>query len=200
MDVTNEQAGEKVVIKTDKSWLSVRDFENHQLLKECIGYVNDKLIANPTFKAFGRTCTMRRSIGFFSDESKGYTYSREEVKSQRLGKSLSELLTTVNNIYGADFNGILVNSYSDGSSYISRHADDESTLSSVGVVSVSIGIARKFRIRNKDTGKIVVDIPTTAYTLIHMGGDFQEEFTHEIPKEMKIREGRISLTFRKHNE
>ena len=142
---------------------------------------------------------MWRSVGFFSNKSKGYTYSGERVKSKRLGKSLSELLRIVNEIYGADFNGILANAYPDGASYISRHTDDEKELSKVGVVSISIGAERKFRIRGKDTGKIVVDIPTTSYALIHMGGNFQEEFTHEIPKEMKIKEGRISLTFRKHS-
>ena len=31
-----------------------------------------------------------------------------------------------------------------------------------------------------------------------MAGDFQKEFTHEIPAEKKIKEGRISFTFRKH--
>ena len=34
--------------------------------------------------------------------------------------------------------------------------------------------------------------------LIHMGGDFQKEFTHEIPIESKIKEERYSFTFRKH--
>jgi hypothetical protein len=31
-----------------------------------------------------------------------------------------------------------------------------------------------------------------------MGGDFQKEFTHEVPIEKKVREGRYSLTFRQH--
>jgi len=33
-----------------------------------------------------------------------------------------------------------------------------------------------------------------------MGGNFQKEFTHEIPVEKKIKEVRYSLTFRKHYE
>jgi hypothetical protein len=32
-----------------------------------------------------------------------------------------------------------------------------------------------------------------------MGGKFQELYTHEIPKQTKIKESRISFTFRKHN-
>lgn len=34
-----------------------------------------KLHKNPTFVAYGKTNTMHRSIGFFSDESAGYKYS-----------------------------------------------------------------------------------------------------------------------------
>lgn len=34
--------------------------------------------------------------------------------------------------------------------------------------------------------------------LFVMDGDFQKEFTHEIPAQKKVTEMRISLTFRKH--
>ena len=43
-----------------------------------------------------------------------------------------------------------------------------------------------------------MDIPTTSNSIIHMGGDFQKEFTHGIPVEKKVKEERYSLTFRKH--
>ena len=33
----------------------------------------------------------------------------------------------------------------------------------------------------------VVDIDMNSSEIIHMGGDFQKEFTHEIPKEKKKR-------------
>jgi len=32
-----------------------------------------------------------------------------------------------------------------------------------------------------------------------MGGNFQKLYTHEIPIQKKIKESRISFTFRKHN-
>ena len=34
--------------------------------------------------------------------------------------------------------------------------------------------------------------------IIQMAGDFQKEFTHEIPVEKKVDSVRYSLTFRKH--
>ena len=109
------------------------------------------------------------------------------------------LLEKVNQRFQADFNGILVNKYLGGEDYIGRHSDDETGLDPVGVVSLSYGAVRKFRIREKKSGKLVLDIPTLPYHLIHMGGDFQKEFTHEIPVEKKVKDVRYSFTFRKHN-
>ena len=55
--------------------------------------------------------------------------------------------------------------------------------------------------KNKYTKKIVKDIITSNDKIIHMGGDFQKEFTHEIPK-VKTSDSldttRYSITFRKH--
>jgi alkylated DNA repair dioxygenase AlkB len=67
-----------------------------------------------------------------------------------------------------------------------------------GVMMMSYGVSRKFRIRDKISRKIVKDIYTKDQELIQMSGDFQKEFLHEIPIERKIKESRISLTFRNH--
>ena len=96
------------------------------------------------------------------------------------------------------YNGILVNRYNDGNNYISDHSDNENTVYDIGVIAISYGAVRKFRIRNKITKNKIIDIPTTSYSLIQMRGDFQIEFTHGIPIEKKIKDVRYSLTFRKH--
>jgi len=59
---------------------------------------------------------------------------------------------------------------------------------------------RTFRIRNKETKKIILDHKHMPCSLLIMEGDFQKEFTHEIPIEKKIKEERISLTFRYHTK
>ena len=112
---------------------------------------------------------------------------------------MGELLLVINMVIGAEFNGILVNKYIDGNDYISAHSDDETGLDSVGVISISYGSERKFRIRNKETKEIMCDESTTHCSILHMGGDFQKLYTHEIPIQKKIKEPRISFTFRKHN-
>lgn len=160
---------------------------------------------------YGKPCKQNRSIGFFSDTSRGYEYSGQLAKSQPLGPVLSVLLHTINNMYDAQYNGILVNRYASGKESIGKHSDDEKNLDASGVIAISVGAIRKFRIRKKFPVTISVDpslekeskfwdIPTTPYHLLRMVGDFQKEFTHEIPKELTIHEPRISFTFRRHTD
>ena len=113
---------------------------------------------------------------------------------------LTTLLNVVNKIYNSDFNGILVNRYKNGSDYISPHSDDETGLDNNGVIAISYGAKRIFRIRDKNTKAIIKDIPLESYSIVQMGGDFQKEFTHEVPVQKKVSDERISFTFRKHNK
>jgi alkylated DNA repair dioxygenase AlkB len=185
-------------IKTDKSYLGKISIDIEQLLLKCVNDINGKLDEKPSIMVYGNPAVQHRNIGFFSNNSIGYQYSGQLAKSKKLTKSLKELLDFVNNKLNSDFNGILINEYPNGEHYIGKHSDDEKALSNVGIVSISYGASRKFRIRNKETNKIVMDIPTSSNEILIMGGDFQKEFTHEIPIEKKIKDKRISFTFRKH--
>ena len=185
-------------IKTDKSYFGKVDADIDDLLLECIKEVEGNLIKNPTINVFGREAVQHRNIGFFSNESIGYYYSGQLAASKSLTPSLIELLNLINIEFESNFNSILINEYPDGEHYIGKHSDDETALSNAGVVCISYGASRKFRIRDKLTNKIIIDIPTTSKEIWVMGGDFQKEFTHEIPIEKKIKEKRISFTFRKH--
>jgi alkylated DNA repair dioxygenase AlkB len=174
-------------------------FINKELLVNCIKDIELQLEERPEIIIFGKKCKQQRNVGFFSNKSIGYKYSKKMMDSKPLSKCMGELLDIVNKEIGAEFNGILVNKYMDGNDYISAHSDDENTLDSVGVVSISYGSERIFRIRNKVTKEIVCDELTTHCSILHMGGNFQKLYTHEIPIQRKIKEPRISFTFRKHN-
>jgi len=188
----------RTLIKTENSSLNEYDFENLELIENCIYEIKDKLLVNPPIKVFNKPAIQHRSIGFFSDTSIGYHYSKQLAKSQPLSDNLKNLLDIVNNLFKVNFNGILVNRYADGKDYIGSHSDDEKNLTDVGVVAISYGAIRKFRIRDKKTNSIVKDIETIPNKIIQMAGKFQKEFKHEIPIERKITEPRYSFTFRKH--
>ena len=174
-------------------------FLNKELLEKCIIDIEPQLEEKPEIIIFGKKCKQQRNIGFFSDKSIGYKYSKKMMESKPLTTSMSELLTIINNIIGAEFNGILVNKYMDGNDYINAHSDDETGLDALGVISISYGAERIFRIRKKETKQHICDEITTHCSILHMGGNFQKLYTHEIPIQKKIKEPRISFTFRKHN-
>lgn len=163
--------------------------------------VDALLEVHPRLMMYGRECHMQRSVAFFSDESIGYRYSGQIARAQPLTSELSALLSYVNERFQATYNGILVNKYANGEEYISKHSDDEHALDPRnGVMAISVGAVRKFRVRSKETGAIVVDVPTEPATILNMCGDFQKEFTHEIPVEKRVDGVRYSFTFRHHTE
>jgi alkylated DNA repair dioxygenase AlkB len=187
-------------VQTEKSYLGIYSLpdENKDLVERCVKEIDGKLLKNPPIIVYGRQAYQHRSIGFFSNESEGYRYSGQLAESQAMTPGLSELLEIINNMFQAKFNGILVNRYENGEDTIGAHSDDEKFLDPVGVVCISWGESRTFRIRNKQTKEIVKDIQTEPNKIIHMAGDFQKEFTHEIPMEKKKKNPRVSFTFRRH--
>lgn len=190
-------------ISTEKSALRVYDLneEWRRLMPALAEEIDGLLDHRPTIVVYGRVAQQNRSVSFFSDESIGYRYSNQLAKSKPLTESLKALLCYINELFSAEFNGILINKYENGEESIGKHSDDEKALDkTAGVVAISVGSVRKFRIRNKQTGDLVMDVPTESCKIIQMWGDFQKEFTHEIPVEKKVKGTRYSFTFRKHLE
>jgi alkylated DNA repair dioxygenase AlkB len=192
----------KVLIDTGRSKLWIIENYSPDLL---VYLQNVPLFEEPPIMIMGKECRQRRNIGFFSDESKGYQYSGQFMPSFPLSSApvLQTLLPELNKSLGSTFNGILVNSYLNGEKYLSAHSDEERALDKSGrkmVAGIAYGVVRKFRIRDKQTNKIVLDYPHTPCTLLVMEGDFQLEFKHEIPIEKKVDGERISITFRHHTE
>lgn len=188
-----------VVIQTARSALTTQQLPNGmEILDACVLDVSNKLHIRPEIKLYGKTVHQNRDVGFFSDTSIGYRYSGQLARSQPLTPALSGLLQNVNTLYNASFNGILVNRYQDGNNYIGSHSDDEAGLDKTGVVAVSHGAVRKFRIRDKKTKAIVEDVLMEPGMILCMSGRFQEEFTHEVPVEKRVKTPRYSFTFRHH--
>lgn len=190
-------------ILTENSALRVYDLNDEwrELMPVLAEEIDGLLDHRPTIVIYGKVAHQNRSVSFFSDESIGYRYSNQMAKSKPLTESLKALMCYINGLFGAEFNGILINKYENGEESIGKHSDDEKALDkTAGVVAISVGSVRKFRIRDKKTGDIVKDVPTESCKIIQMWGDFQKEFTHEIPVEKKVRGTRYSFTFRKHLE
>lgn len=158
---------------------------------------NLPLQIRPEISIMGRTVRQNRDVQFFSDEVDHYFYSGREAKSQPLTNELRSVMNRVNSIFSDHYNGILVNRYNDGTQTIGKHRDAERDLGKNGVVSISLGATRTFRIRDA-SGGIVLDYPVEDEDIMIMAGDFQSYFTHEVIADKKVKEPRVSLTFRCH--
>jgi len=177
------------------AYLATGHFSNHTLLEQCISDVTPLLLERPEIIVFGKVRRQQRYVGFFSNTSCGYHYSNKLMKSISMTDALSELLQTVNQLFVTDYNGILVNKYMDGNDCIGAHSDDESGLDMSGVIAISYGAERTFRIRSKSDNKIIVDIPTKNCGIIQMGGDFQKLYKHEIPVQKRSKNRVYPLPF-----
>lgn len=188
-----------ILLEENNSYLKQFMYENNVLLQDCVNDVKENLEIKPEIIVFDKVCHQQRDIGFYSNTSIGYHYSNKLMKSKPLTVNLKKLLDEVNEIFSAEFNGILINRYNDGNNYIGAHSDDENGVDDkVGVVALSYGEPRTFRIRNKQTKKIVLDTTTIHSGFLQMGGKFQRFYTHEIPVQKKVKGERYSFTFRKH--
>ena len=192
---------EQILLETEHSKLvKVQGKKYESLVDKCVDEINNLLNVKPEIVIMGKKCNQKRNIGFFSDISEGYKYSGQISKSIPLTKSLKKLLKKINKKFMANFNGILINEYENGNDYIGQHSDDIQYLDpNMGVVALSYGAIRIFRIKGKNTN-YKKDIKVRHLDIIIMNGDFQKEFTHGIPIESKICDSRISFTFRCHSK
>ena len=188
--------------------------EERRALDDAVAEVLGKLEENPPIEMFGKVVRQRRHVAFFADpnDTYGYFYSGSVAKSKPLGDGIRFLMQLVNAKFEAQFNGVLVNYYPDGSHYISDHSDSESGLDPhAGVVIVSVGAARTMhfkRAKNASEGACSFEKQGShKVTLSHasvvamQGPKFQKCYTHGIPKEEKTAPGpRWSFTFRRHTK
>jgi alkylated DNA repair dioxygenase AlkB len=129
-----------------------------------------------------------------------YTYSGMEHSAKPVCDLFSPFLEWANSLEMGTFDQMLVNWYLNGYHYIGSHSDNEKNLKIESpIIGVSLGGERKFRIRDKHK-KIIMDVPMTHGSFVIMGGSFQREMKHEIPKILGKKGQdtgrRISITFR----
>lgn len=154
----------------------------------------------PTFKVYGRSAIAPRlTCSFGSNPNKVYRYSGTSagVDALEYPPSVKSIKEKIEMILNTDFNFVLLNWYKNGCDYIGEHSDDESALVPNGIIAcVSLGATRKFVFRNKLDKKNIYKLNLQNGSMLIMQGTTQKYWKHSIPKEKKIADGRISLTFR----
>jgi len=198
--VTGEQQrvqlpeGFRVVFERGNSYLAVYTIPESDMMRKVVDNCVCEALQGTakrglTINLYGKEVEQPRAVGFVADpeETEGYLYSRKLVPSQEPTNSYKALVTWVNNKLGTEYNGTLINCYTPNDC-IGRHGDNERDLDkSMGVVALSVGMPREFIIRDAKeksnaASTILCRHLTGDYEVMIMGGDFQKELTHEIPR------------------
>jgi alkylated DNA repair dioxygenase AlkB len=147
-----------------------------------------------------------RDEAYYGDPGTQYMYSRREYQPLPWMPELRSLKVRVeeatpaaayanSGLWKLGYNAVLCNLYRDGNGSVGLHADDEPEMGPV-IASVSLGAERLFRLRRKDASVAFLERLRHGSLLI-MAGDTQKNFKHEVPKEPRVTQPRINLTFRR---
>ncbi len=151
--------------------------------------------------AYGKTYTTPRISCFFTDDPKiKYGYARSSINPISFSQVpiISQIKEAVEWLIGMKFNGCLAHIYRDGHDYISYHNDKEAYQHPVNhIASISFGTTRKFRFRllGKTSGW-EHEFELNNGDLFYMFGQCQQTYQHSIPKQLRVKDPRINLTFR----
>jgi alkylated DNA repair dioxygenase AlkB len=156
------------------------DFEQHRL------------------QLFGRSVDAPRLSCWIGDPHAVYRYSGTRFAPHPWTPALARLRERVEAACGARFDGVLANLYRDGNDAMGWHSDDEPELGEQPVIaSVSLGAARRFRLRSRDAGRRTLDLELPHGSLLRMAGDTQRNYRHALPRSRRVHEARLNLTFRR---
>ena len=134
---------------------------------------------------------------------KNYQFSGNEAKALPITEQLQKYIDWANTneiMQGRSggLNGILINWYETGEHYIGWHSDDESQLENgAPIYTISLGAKRTFKVREKRNKKNVTNYELENGDFFIMGGEFQKYYQHHLPKRIKCKDSRISITIRK---
>ena len=147
-------------------------------------------------KLFGREIAIPRLESFHGETDRTYSYSGKTLTVHPFDAALKELKDKISLACGYPFNCVLVNYYRNGNDSNGWHADNEKELGINPVIaSLSLGATRRFDLKHLTTGERH-DLFLNNGSLLIMGGALQHHWKHQIPKQKKISEPRINLTFR----
>jgi len=172
-------------------------FKDEELLNKMLIHFSKLDWKQDTYIIHGREATPKRKTFMYG---KDYSYSGTKQKSVPFDQKIRYLSREIERELDLEegyFNGCLLNMYEDGKAYISYHKDDEKQMvDDAIIVSLSLGATRKFYLKNDETKEVEKLIHNKGEILI-MEPLTQRDWMHSVPKETKIADTRISLTFRR---
>lgn len=193
--------------------INVYYFENfidQETSDKFLDLLEDKMIYNSEEDSkvfvFGKYHKIPRKHVGYGDPGTKYKFSGTTVNAKSWNNNddicmyLKLFKKKVESLTNQKFNFVLINRYKDGYDSIGPHCDDEKDLGKTpNIVGLSFGTARKIVFESKqDTILYPKSIPLvlkhgSLYIMNHPTNNY---WKHSIPKDPKVKNVRISLTFR----
>uniref|UniRef100_A0A3P9QGC7 DNA oxidative demethylase ALKBH2 n=1 Tax=Poecilia reticulata TaxID=8081 RepID=A0A3P9QGC7_POERE len=156
-------------------------------------------------QVFGKVYNIPRKQATYGNTGLTYTYSGVRRLASPWTPTLEYIRNAVTDSTGQQFNFVLINRYKDGQDHMGEHRDDEKELDpSCPIASVSLGAARDFIFRHRDTrGKRSsrqidpVKLELAHGSLLLMNPPTNTFWYHSLPVRKKVLSPRINLTFRR---
>ncbi len=159
------------------------------LLNE-IAWKNDEAII------FGKHIVTKRKVAWYASYPFEYSYSKVSRTALAWTPLLLDLKNLVEKHTGAVYNSCLLNLYHSGQEGVGWHSDDEKDLKENGsVASLSFGATRRFILKHRQS-KEKVEFKLSSGDLLEMKDQTQTHWVHQIPLMKKVKDARVSLTFR----
>jgi alkylated DNA repair dioxygenase AlkB len=152
-----------------------------------------------TYKRFNKEVKVPRGQASYSlNDSVHYNYlvSGGSPPNYTMTEELKSITEKVNAALGTNFNTILLNKYKTGEDSIGFHKDRETGWQdNTGFATLAFGATRDFQVKNDDTKKTTTH-PHESGSVLYLPAPMNQNNTHAIPKRKRVKECRISLTFR----
>ena len=146
---------------------------------------------------FGKAHPLPRLSAWYGDNNRPYTYSGITLQPKPWNTVLLKLRAALVPICKREFNSVLLNWYRSGDDHISWHTDAEPELGQNPLIaSVNFGASRRFLLRRREDHSIKLEIPLHHGSVLVMAGALQHHWQHCVPKQKKVKESRVNLTFR----
>ena len=182
----------------DDTWLDFQlDWLSASEAQRCLAAVRAEVTwAEREIVLYGKRIMQPRLVGWAGEIA--YRYSGQTLEPHAFTDTVRSLTERVNAFAGTHFNHVLLNRYRDGRDNMGMHADDEPELGPDPVVAtLSLGATRRMTLvprRPRDGERRSLELPSGS--LLVMRGACQRRFRHGIPREPRVADERVSLTFR----
>lgn len=148
-----------------------------------------------TITVYGKQHLTPRLSYWVGEQWMDYSYSQHTMQPNPWTPLLKQIKEQIEGLCKVSFNSVLLNYYRDGKDSNGWHSDDEPELGIEPIIaSLSLGAARDFHLRHKQTRK-VHRMALAPGSLLLMQGSTQTNWQHQIPKRAQAG-ARINLTFR----